>query len=136
MTAWSIKFPVEPYYHDLPIGRARKLLNDVPVLINGQPHVIPAGFVTDGASAPRGLWNLFPPFGRYNKASLLHDYLYQLGTMTRAQADWCFLEAMKELGVGFLTRWAMYFGVRAGGWVAWDWYAAQRMFMGENTDLD
>ena len=133
---WSIKFPVEPYYHDLPAGRARELVNDVPVLINGQPHVIPAGFITDGASVPRGLWNLFPPFGKYNKASLLHDYLYQFGTMTRAQADWCFLEAMKELGVGFLTRWAMYFGVRAGGWVAWDWYAAQRMFMGENTDLD
>ena len=136
MTTWSIKFPVEPYYYDLPMGRARKLINDVTVLINGQPYVIPAGFVTDGASVPRGLWNLFPPFGKYNKAALLHDWLYQFGTMTRAQADRAFLEAMKELGVGFVTRWAMYLGVRAGGWAAWDGYARQRRFTGENTDLD
>ena len=136
MTAWSIKFPVEPYYHDLPAGRARELVNDVPVLINGQPHVIPAGFITDGASVPRGLWNLFPPFGKYNKASLLHDYLYQFGTMTRAQADWCFLEAMKVLGVGFLTRWAMYLSVRAGGWCAWNGYARQREFMVEVGEID
>lgn len=136
MTAWSIKFTNEPYYLDLPCGRARKLLNDVFVLINGRPYLIPAGFITDGASVPRGLWNLFPPFGKYNKAALLHDYLYQFGTMTRAQADWVFLEAMKELGVGFLTRWAMYLSVRAGGWCAWNGYARQREFMGENTDLD
>jgi len=134
--SWSIKFPVEPHYHDLPMGRARRLINDVPVLINGQPHVIPAGFVTDGASVPRGLWNLFPPFGRYNKAALLHDWLYQFGAMTRAQADYVFLEAMKELGVGLLTRWAMYSGVRAGGWVAWNGYARQREFMGEYEMYD
>jgi len=136
MMSWSIKFPVEPHYHDLPMGRARRLINDVTVLINGMPHVIPAGFVTDGASVPRGLWNLFPPFGRYNKAALLHDWLYQFGAMTRAQADWVFLEAMKELGVGFLTRWAMYSGVRAGGWVAWNGYARQREFMGEYEMYD
>jgi len=136
MMSWSIKFPVEPHYHDLPMGRARRLINDVTVLINGQPHVIPAGFVTDGASVPRGLWNLFPPFGRYNKAALLHDWLYQFGTMTRAQADWVFLEAMKELGVGLLTRWAMYSGVRAGGWVAWEGYAMQREFISDYEMYD
>ena len=134
--SWSVKFPTEPYYHDLPAGRARKLLNDVPVLINGQPYVIPAGFVTDGASVPRGLWNLFPPYGRYSKAALIHDFLYQFGAMTRAQADYVFLEAMKELGVGFLARWAMYSGVRAGGWAAWNGYARQREFMGEYTEPD
>ena len=134
--SWSVKFPVEPHYHDLPAGRARKLLNDVPVLINGQPHVIPAGFVTDGASEPRGLWNLFPPYGKHNKASLVHDYLYQLGTMTRAQADYVFLEAMRELGVGLLARLAMYAGVRAGGWVPWNGYARRREFMAAAGELD
>jgi hypothetical protein len=129
--SWSVKFPVEPVYRDLPSGRARCLVNDVPVIINGQTHVIPAGFVTDGASVPRGLWNLFPPFGRYFKAALLHDWLYQYGTMTRAQADLVFLTAMKELGVGLLTRWAMYAGVRVGGWPAWDKYQFHRQFFSE-----
>ena len=42
-----IEFRTEPQYCDLPDGRTRRLLNDVVVLIDGQPLVIPAGFLTD-----------------------------------------------------------------------------------------
>ncbi|MGM9510170.1 DUF1353 domain-containing protein [Larkinella sp. GY13] len=38
--------------------------------------IIPAGYVTDFASVPAPLWSVFPPIGRYNRASLLHDYWY------------------------------------------------------------
>lgn len=120
-------FKTDPHYCDLPCGRTRRLLNDVVVLIDGQPLLIPAGFLTDGASVPRGLWNIFPPFGRYNRASLLHDYLYKTGRInnapvTRKQADDLFLDAMKALGVSWATRWAMWAGVRAGAWPAWNGY--------------
>ena len=37
---------------------------------------VPEGYVTDLASVPRLLWALFPPHGRYAKAAIIHDWLY------------------------------------------------------------
>ncbi len=126
----NVQFKTEPHYCDLPDGRTRRLLIDVVVLIDGQPLVIPAGFLTDGASVPRGLWNIFPPFGKYNKASLLHDFLYKTGRMnlaviTRKQADDIFLAAMVALDVSKWQRRGMYCGVRVGAWPAWNGYRKQ-----------
>ena len=36
---------------------------------------VPVGFKTDLASVPRILWPLYPPFGKYIRASIIHDYL-------------------------------------------------------------
>lgn len=111
-------------------------------LDSGSRIEIPVGFVTDFASIPRGLWNLFPPIGgRYDKAAVLHDYLYHGGhilvldfdvddagrlstyehhsDVTRVGADRIFLCAMKVLGVGRFARWTIYLGVRIGGRRAW-----------------
>lgn len=132
----KIVFTNEPWYEDLPDGRHRRLLRDVVVLVDGRPILIPAGFVTDGASIPRGLWNLLPPFGKYTKAAILHDWLYQFGEFTRSQADFIFLEAMKTLGVALWKRQIMYAGVRVGARPAWARYEKQRIFMGENTQID
>lgn len=75
-----------------------------------------AGFVTDFASIPRGLWNLFPPTGHYGKAAVVHDWLYRCTDVDRATCDKVFLEAMQVLGVGWFTRRAMYLAVRLFGW--------------------
>lgn len=40
------------------------------------PVVIPAGFVTDGASAPRPFWPFMPPVGPLLIPSLIHDFAY------------------------------------------------------------
>lgn len=94
---------------------------------------IPRGFRTDFASVPRLFWNILPPWGRYGKAAVVHDYLYKnLGdiieevagviaprTYTRKECDQLFLQGMQELGVRWTRRWVMYLGVRIGGWVAW-----------------
>ncbi|ECG8634089.1 DUF1353 domain-containing protein, partial [Salmonella enterica subsp. salamae] len=37
---------------------------------------VPAGFVTDLATIPRIFWSLMPPDGKYAKAAIIHDYLY------------------------------------------------------------
>lgn len=81
--------------------------------------VAPVGFVTDLASVPRALWRIFPPFGKYTSAAIIHDYLYkyQPFNLTRKQCDNIFLQAMKESDVGWWSRKAMYHGVRAGGWI-------------------
>ncbi|UHG93377.1 DUF1353 domain-containing protein [Spirosoma oryzicola] len=38
--------------------------------------VVPRGYVTDFASVPMLLWGVFPPIGRHNRATILHDYWY------------------------------------------------------------
>lgn len=77
--------------------------------------VIPKGFRTDFASVPRLFWRIIPPAGSYNKATVVHDYLYQSRQCSRCLADAIFREAMTELGVGFVRLWLMWFAVRCFG---------------------
>ncbi len=84
-----------------------------------------AGFETDLASIPPMFRSIIPVNGQHRLAAIVHDDIYSkkgkmsFGVLTRAQADRIFLEAMKELGVGFFTRQLMYAAVRAGGWSHW-----------------
>lgn len=107
--------------------------------------VIPAGFLTDFASIPRALWPALPPTGKYGKAAVVHDWLYQrreirqspsyespaghivlkpvvTRLVNRGQADAIFNEAMAVLEVRRTQRWTIFSGVRVGGWVAWNNY--------------
>lgn len=92
---------------------------------------VPVGFITDFASIPRLLWNVLPPTGLYGKAAVIHDKLYQTGywmdgftkqLVTRQMADETFLEAMEVLGVGWWTRYLIFWGVTFGGGKTWDGY--------------
>lgn len=83
---------------------------------------VPAGFKTDYASIPKLLWNILPPVGRYDRAAVIHDYLYQNNGVTRLQADNVLLEAMRVLNVPAWQRGMIYSGVRIGGWVTWNRY--------------
>jgi hypothetical protein len=90
----------------------------------GGSITIGAGFETDFASVPRGLWNLFPPTGEYSKAAVIHDCLYRTHAVngqpiSRKCADDIFSEAMEVLHVGRLRRWLVYSAVRIGGARAW-----------------
>lgn len=100
---------------------------------------VPVGFRTDFASIPRPFRNLFSAVGKYSKAAVVHDFLYNGGWVTqiliddvtgdtferhwhptRKEADDIFLEAMKVLGVGWFTRTSVYLAVRAGGWSSFE----------------
>lgn len=87
---------------------------DTDLLVAGAVYV-PAGFETDFASIPRGLWNIFPPTGTYGKAAVIHDYLYRKSGVPRALADKIFLEAMGVFGVSWFTRHVIYRAVRLFG---------------------
>jgi hypothetical protein len=39
--------------------------------------IVPTGFITDLASIPRALYIALPPIGAYDKAAVVHDFLYQ-----------------------------------------------------------
>jgi len=84
----------------------------------GRNIVVPAGFLCDLASVPKALWWLFPPYGSYTYAAIVHDWLYRTGAVSRAVADATFLEAMELLGTGGFTRRSMYVAVRIFGWIA------------------
>jgi len=106
--------------HILPGGRKGVLLEPLRyVSVAGEVIVVPAGFQTDFASVPRIFWAMFPPWGRYSPAAVVHDYLYVVGGCPRIHADRMFLEAMEILGVSWFNRHIMYRAVRLGGGVPW-----------------
>lgn len=45
-------------------------------LSDGAILTIPKGFRTDLSSVPRLLWALFPPFGDFIRAAIVHDWMY------------------------------------------------------------
>lgn len=56
-----------------------RLVNPVTaVLTDGTELIVNELYVTDFASVPQILWSLIPPIGRYNRAALVHDFLYDL----------------------------------------------------------
>jgi len=84
---------------------------------------VPAGYCTDFASVPRLPVVYWWTGGRAVLPSIIHDYMFDCMThdITRKQADSVFLEAMKarQDPKRAVTRWAMYLGVRAFGWIPW-----------------
>lgn len=82
---------------------------------NGEKITVPAGADSDGASTPRFLWRLFPPFGNYWRAALLHDHLYRHTLTPKAECDRIFLEAMRDCGVNRVKAWIIYQGVHLFG---------------------
>lgn len=81
---------------------------------------VPANFITDLGSIPRIFWNLVPPEGPATDGYVIHDWLYAKQPCTRYQADNVLLNLMRDLGVGWLSRNAVYAALRCGGWAAWN----------------
>jgi len=90
-------------------------------LLFGEPYyiTIPEGFETDFASIPK----IFMPFlkwkDKFNKASVVHDWLYHTKLFDRKTADKIFLEAMEVLGIPKWKRYLFYWMVRLFGWWRW-----------------
>lgn len=83
--------------------------------------LIPDDFDTDGATIPRLLWWLVghPLTPCFQGAAILHDWLYRLHSVTRAEADALFRDKLSEDGAGWLRSRAMWAAVRAFGWLYW-----------------
>lgn len=82
----------------------------------------PGGMYTDGASVPwYGRW-LIKTWGRgYNRAVLVHDWLYDIQDFRgKAFADDIFLAVMTYDRCPTWKRWLMYQAVCIGGQGAWD----------------
>ncbi|WP_052354088.1 DUF1353 domain-containing protein [Flectobacillus major] len=97
-------------------------------LSDGSVILVPAGYVTDFASVPMLLWSFFPPIGKYNRAALVHDYLYdlqykqkELGEQAaRKFADEQFLYLANAINPqASIRHYIMYWMVRVFGVYAW-----------------
>ena len=130
MSSFTTRLEVSPE----PDGRHWRLLRtfgyDVGHKDSAERITVPAGFKTDFASSPPQIWWLIPPWGKYGKAAVVHDCLYQnqgylshdtllRHLRTRKWCDSVFLEAMEVLGVTPWRRRLMYWGVRIFGGLAW-----------------
>jgi len=113
-------------------GRTWVLLDsfsyDVGAVGSGDTITVPAKFMTDFASVPQLFWTVLPPWGRYGNAAVIHDFCYWDKTRTRFQADRIFLQAMKVLKVGVLTRYTLFGFVRLFG--RWAWWQDRRFKRG------
>lgn len=83
---------------------------------------IPKDFVSDGASIPRILWAIFPPFHRWTDSAIIHDFLYKTQFIDRKVCDKIFLECMLEDGVNKIVAYLFYLNVRVFGRFAWKKY--------------
>ncbi|HAE9564325.1 TPA_asm: DUF1353 domain-containing protein [Salmonella enterica subsp. enterica serovar Montevideo] len=76
---------------------------------------VPAGFITDLATIPRIFRALLPPDGKYTKAAIIHDWMYDNALRTKKEAAKIFLDGMTVLGVPKWKRLVMYQAVRIFG---------------------
>lgn len=81
---------------------------------------VPVGFYTDFASVPR-LGIIYALLGdTAHEPAVVHDWLYYTAAVPREVADNVLFEAMGIIGMPWWRRYPIWWGVRAGGWYAWN----------------
>jgi hypothetical protein len=89
--------------------------------ILGARVIVDVGFETDLSSIPRLPIVYWAVGGRGRKAGVVHDWLYRTHVGGRAIADRVYPEALSvSEDVPAAVRWAMWAGLRVGGWMAWE----------------
>ena len=81
--------------------------------VKGQ--VVPKGYLTDRSSIPRRLRGIVQKDGPHNRASILHDWLYEHRSVPRADADRLFKAFMKYDATGWWRRNLIWSAVRVFG---------------------
>lgn len=84
---------------------------------SGEIIEVPKDTVTDFASIPSCFWNIFPPWEKYGKAAIVHDYLYLSGIYSRKDSDLIMKEIMINSNVNSLTIFFIYSIIRMLGWI-------------------
>ena len=81
---------------------------------------VPRKFQFDGCSIPWFLRWRFKHGGAKFAASGMHDYLYRTGSTSKERADMIFYEIMIANKVNGRDAKLMYYGVKYGGFIAWN----------------
>ena len=112
-------FKTELVLSPLSDGRRWRLVEPFEYHVGNYPSdnivLVPRGYVTDFASIPRMFWHILPPWGKYGKAAVVHDYLCDIKDRPSSEVHRIFYEAMGVLGVPNWKRRVMYEAVRRYG---------------------
>jgi len=134
MKAGEFKIFDELYFRDLErTDEAIEITRKIRALTPLGLIVIHPPYVCNKASIPWIVQPLIPKSGKYNRASVFHDYLYEYGgfwnertgefvKLTQKQCDEIYLGLMKSRGVNKIIRQAQYRALRLFGWYAWNKY--------------
>lgn len=96
------------------------------LVYKGHPIWVEEGYVCDGASVPSVFWRVMLPDGLHRPGYLFHDRFYNSQGnhcglhLTRREVDQMFYDLMIEAGVSPWRAKVAHFGVRIGGWAAWN----------------
>jgi len=105
--------------------------------IGSTSHIIPKGFIFDGATIPRFLTVWFAPTGILLVGALVHDYLYyyedmyflsdeikweRTGQYTRKDVDKLFRDISIDVNGFYSLNYIAYIFVRGTGWYYWNKY--------------
>ena len=84
-------------------------------------YLIEQGYASNGMSVPKFLWSIISP--QYNPQTLLpsivHDWLYGHGVMTRIEADRWYRDALMESGYSHAKAQLVYDALRMFGKSHW-----------------
>ena len=98
----------------------RKLLRDLVVEVEGTRVIVKKGFLTDFSSIP---WygRILVRWSKVDIAGVVHDLLYEDGSMSRARADeiWRLVAIAGEHSANAFQGWVGWLALRVGGWVSW-----------------
>ena len=97
----------------------RIVLEDYFFKVNGKLFYIPEGFFYDGASVPRFVWWICPPYACADTGAATHDFFCKTGIFSKKMSDLIFLLVMRHRDVFFLIRGVLYYGVRMFGILYW-----------------
>lgn len=84
---------------------------------------VPKGYKTDGATIPRLLWRVLgaPMETKTIGPAIRHDWHYDDGDLSRADADAEFYEDLRDNGVSVWRAWLFWVGVRLFGWIHYNY---------------
>jgi len=115
MSAFTSELKLKPLPDDIRWALLEKFEYYLGDTDSGISIKVPKGFVTDLCSVPQCLWFVLPPWGRYGKAAVLHDFLYRDQRFARILCDAMFFESMTVLNVVPWKKWFLYISVRLLG---------------------
>ena len=83
----------------------------------GVVYVVPEGFRSDGMSINRIFWRMLSPKLDFKTLvpSVIHDWCYSTGVISRKEADELYYDLLVENGFGKIKSRLVYWGVRLGG---------------------
>lgn len=101
----------------LPKDDCYELVEPLVFWVDYNRYVVPAGFVSDGASIPKIFWPVITsPFNpKIIRGAIIHDYLYRVHVVSRRVADEKLRSVIISDGFPKETSETVFSAVRVGG---------------------